>query len=329
MTATTPDRCTSYTHEQWLEARKLGIGSSDVPAILGVCSPSQGTPYSVWCEKRGEYHEDLEGIEHIEAGQFLEQGIADWFAHRTGRRVVHPLDYAHQAHQVGRKVLWQHPEHAYMQATPDFFQLDVENQEGDRFEKKGPGVLECKNVGFFMRSDWDHKTGKVPLRVMAQLQYQLEVTGLEWGSAAGLIGGNSLVWVDVERNERFIGALRTKLDAFWRSVEKGNPPGLDGAEKTWKAIKARWSEEDPGRARAVPASLIEEFNRGGAMEREGKELKAKARNALCEHLKDSTYGMIDGVNVCQWKEQNQAVMGKVGNRLARVFRVLGDARNMR
>jgi len=310
-----PDR------ESWLAQRSKGIGSSDVPAILGACSPTMGTPYSVYCEKRGEFHEeDIGKQEFVQAGNFLEQGIADWFAFRTGRSIIRPEAYSHAGNS--HKVIWQDREHPFLQATPDFFQVDVDNQEGDRFEKKGDGILETKNVGFFMSKDWDPKTGKVPLRVLTQLQYQLDVTGLQWGTAAGLIGGNSLVWVDLERNERFIGALRRTLEAFWRNVEKGNPPGVDGADKTWKAIKAQFTKET-GEAKDIPASLISELNEGARMEKEGKALKSKARNAICEHLGDATYGTVDGVNVCQWKEQNQAIMVSSGTRRARVFRVLG------
>ena len=59
--------------EQWLEARRKGIGGSDAAAILGMSHYS--TPYSVFAEKMGALPEK-EDSEAMRQGRDLEAYVA-------------------------------------------------------------------------------------------------------------------------------------------------------------------------------------------------------------------------------------------------------------
>jgi len=65
------------TPEQF-EARRDGIGGSEIAAILGL-DPFSG-PLDVWLAKVEGYQKPT--TEDMERGQFLEAGIADWYAQR-------------------------------------------------------------------------------------------------------------------------------------------------------------------------------------------------------------------------------------------------------
>ena len=67
------------TDGEWREARKGGVGGSDVGAILGL-NPWK-TPFEVWLEKTGRAEPpDLSGKESVEWGNRLEPLVAEKFA---------------------------------------------------------------------------------------------------------------------------------------------------------------------------------------------------------------------------------------------------------
>ena len=66
-------------NKQWVEARKNGIGGSDVASIMGINKYS--SPLSVWLIKTGrEPSPDLSGNQAAEWGNRLEDVVADKFA---------------------------------------------------------------------------------------------------------------------------------------------------------------------------------------------------------------------------------------------------------
>src|SRR5690606_24085021 len=90
--------------EEWLQARRRGIGGSDAAVIAGV-DPFR-SPIRLWMEKRGEIQEEPAG-EAAEWGLLLEPVIAAEFERRTGKRVRR------------RNAILQHPEHEWMLANID------------------------------------------------------------------------------------------------------------------------------------------------------------------------------------------------------------------
>ena len=68
------------SREDWLEARRKGIGSSDIPAVLGL-SRFAG-PFDVYCDK--VTGEDGPSMSAMKLGSALEDGIANYYADETG-----------------------------------------------------------------------------------------------------------------------------------------------------------------------------------------------------------------------------------------------------
>lgn len=69
------------THEEWLEERKRGIGSSDAGTIMGA-SPFQ-TPYGLYLLKTGRA-EPVKESDAMFNGHILEPAVAEWFSGKTG-----------------------------------------------------------------------------------------------------------------------------------------------------------------------------------------------------------------------------------------------------
>lgn len=113
--------------------RARGIGGSEIAAILGL-DPRRDA-YSVWAEKLGLVRRKPPN-ERMEAGKFLEQGIAHWYAARTHRQVSWCDETT------------CHPDREWQVATPDAL-IGID----------GPwapwaGGLDCKNVAFDQRDKW-------------------------------------------------------------------------------------------------------------------------------------------------------------------------------
>lgn len=241
--------CPSSAREPWLAARKLGIGSSDAPGILGL-SPF-ASPLSVYVDKLG-LSEDREQSEAMKWGSILEPLIVQEFSAETGRK----------AERTGE--LLRSREHPFQLATLDAVQHEPANS-------RGPGVLEVKATGW-RAGDW---TEGVPEHVFAQVQHQLCVTGWDWASVAVLIGGCKLLWADVTRDEHFIDEVLLPAETeFWRRVEAREPVDADASEATTRALKALFPR-DSGAVIALPGELIDADAERARLQAQGKEIEEK------------------------------------------------------
>jgi putative phage-type endonuclease len=221
--------------EQWLAARREGLGASDAPAVLGIPGWRK-SPYALYAEKTGLADIPQDENDFIEWGHRLEPVIADAYADETGRVVLASGEYE----------LQRHPEAPYLFATLD--RMVGSSADGRHpLPMDSTGVLEIKTASEFKRKEWE--SGGIPQAYLVQVQHQLMVTGYLWGSLAVLIGGHMFLWRDIGRNEPFINWLREEEDKFWNRVKHRKPPQPDGARATTEIIRRLHPE--------VTADLIE------------------------------------------------------------------------
>lgn len=257
--------------EEWLAKRREGIGSSDAPAVLGI-SPFS-SPLKVYAEKIGAM-EDREASEAMKWGHLLEPLIVSEF----GKEVNRPVQMDGSLIRSGST--------PFLQATLDAMQS---KSAGD------PGVLEVKATGF-RAGDW--KEG-VPRHVFAQVQHQLAVTGLDWGSVAVLLNGCSLKWADVERDQSFIDMMLEHEEKFWKRVVERMPPEPDGTEASKDALKFLYPK-DTGKVITLPGAFIELDDELQEAKAEEKRVNAKLdllKQRFAHALGDASEGvMANGVS---------------------------------
>ena len=63
------------------------------------------------------------------------------------------------------------------------------------------------------------------------------VTGAPKATIACLLGGQRLVWCDVERDEETIRRIIYHGERFWRAVQERTPPAPDGTESAKRALE--------------------------------------------------------------------------------------------
>jgi putative phage-type endonuclease len=259
----------SEDRQVWLQARKQGIGASEVAAVLGL-SPWESA-YTVWARKRGLLDES-ESNERMRWGARLETAIAEGFAEETGRLV--------RRGGFGG-VLLRSRCYPWLLATPDFEQIKADAPD--------LGLLECKTTGEDYALEWQTEP---PVFYQAQLQQQLLVTGLAHGTLACLIGGQSLRWQDAPRHERFQAMLVKRTEAFWRMVEEGTPPALDDSESTFRTLS---KIRETGAVVDLPAFAVEWHERmvAAAEARRVAEAEHKAcKRLLAAAMGDASFGRL-------------------------------------
>lgn len=196
--------------DTWLTARREGIGSSDVAAILGVAD--RNTAVHVYRDKRGELVDDAG--EAALWGHILEEPVAREWARR-------------QRSVVQRVGLVAHVDEPWMRVSLDRQVLECPMDRAVRIRC----ALEVKCRSAFKASRW--KNASVPDDVLAQVTWQMAITGYDHVHVAVLIGGNEMRMAVVERDEQLeayvVGEVRRFRDEHL----------LAGVEPDWDLSKAQ------------------------------------------------------------------------------------------
>ena len=275
-------RLTFGSDNDWLAERRKSIGASESPDILG-CGFADGGPSKVWARKR--LGEDPYDSELLALGRIMEPSI---------RQAVRELRQLDVTDPDGREI-FRHPEFPWLHASPDGFVS----------EDRQLGILEAKNVSGWNHAEWSD--GMVPLRVQVQVQQQLLCTGLGFGYAAGLIGGNKLVCVRMERDDRFLNAMLPVLADFWREhVETGVMPN-DNPHVIAEVLK-RLHPDDNGETIELSESFDDLLDQLAAAKERVKAAtteEQRLKNEIEFAIGDATYGQLPSGRVVSWRSQTR------------------------
>lgn len=209
-----------------LELRRLGIGGSEISAILP--DPDTGRPMHPFTGPLDVYLSKVEGWdaavnEDMERGAFLEAGIAEWYAKR----------HETNGGEVGTVV---HPTRPVCRATPDRV---VNHADGERLVS-----IKCpRRAG----DRWGETGGSIfPDYCELQLQWE-DAAMTAYGfkllpvfHLVALVDGELRVYPvqrDVELQEKLI----THAEAWWaKHVVAKVPPPLDGSETGTAWLRQRF-----------------------------------------------------------------------------------------
>lgn len=220
--------------EDFLAARKSGIGGSDIGAILGL-SPFK-TPLDVYLDKVGQA-EPQPMNDAMYFGTIMEGIVADEYARRNGRKV-----------QRVNSIL-RHRDLDWMLANID--RAVVAEGTRARLDASGKlqgasGILECKTASAYKQGEWgrDGDDDAVPATYAAQAMWYMAVTGQEWCDIAVLIGGNKYLDKRIERCDDTIKGMIERADEFWHGhVLAGIPPEPSNESD----IKRLYPQSEPGK----------------------------------------------------------------------------------
>jgi len=245
--------------EQQLADRRLGIGGSDVGAILGL-SPWK-SPLDVYYEKIGEAGPSM-ASERMYWGQRLEAVVAEEYCARHQRQVRRKKQTI-----VDKRRPW-------MRANIDRIVLRLDR------------LLECKTTGERNADQWGEPgSDQIPTLYMAQCQHYLVVTELPAIDVAVLIGGQEYRDYTVESDPEIRDMLIEEEHRFWHEhVEARVPPAPRSVEEAARL----WPRHSDASAIATPEvedacrRLAEIKAAKSELEREEKERKLEVEQAMGE-----------------------------------------------
>ena len=272
------------TESDWLEEKRTCIGAADWAAILGE-DPFRG-PLHVWVEKVMGYKDEGSGA--MRMGKHLEPVIARMYEEKTKRMVLKDDEKDLQ--------IERNPVYDWLGCTLDGETSGSKIHPDPWGTKDVWGPLEIKNTrGYvYINGKWRWVGAKKwvenpPKYNRIQLQAQMAVTRQGWGALCALVDGTDLVWVDQERNDRFVTACIPVLEKFWKLVKEKTPPKIDDMPRTLEVVKRMYPDET-GEVIEFNAEQEKDALRWlqlrsecSAMEKEKKALEAKLRYDMADN----------------------------------------------
>lgn len=239
---------------EWLEARREGVGASDVSTILGF-NPYQSA-IDLWQDKRGEIPLSLDPPSpQAKWGHRLEPFI------RADAEADHGVTITKPGSVVSTRWPW-------LRAS-----VDGAMEDGTPFE--------AKSTSPWLRDQWEGD--QTADHAALQVQTVMAVTGAQRALVAVVIdrGEPEYRWVD--RDDRLITMIVDATERFWQHVVDGTMPPVEGTEACRNAIIGLYPEHDDtavidtdGQAAAAAA----EYRSAAADEKAAAARKLLAGNKL-------------------------------------------------
>lgn len=265
------------SREEWLEARRHGIGGSDAGAIVGISK--YASPYTVWLDKTGKLP-DKEDNEAMRCGRDLEEYVAKRFCDATGKKV-------------------RRDNHIIKNSLYPFAHANV-----DRVIVGENAGLECKTTNTLDLKEF--RGVEFPARYYCQCVHYIAVTGMERWYLAVLVYGKGFFIYTLERDQAEIDALMAAESDFWPLVENNTPPALDGGEASERAISTVYAESVPGSVQLFGREgLLEDYFRLKEQKKELEEQLGQIENTIKVEMGDNDSGVCSGFRV-SWKTQQRS-----------------------
>jgi len=269
-------------HEEWLNVRQSGIGSSEIATIVGL-NPFE-TPYQLWRRKLGIDPPKQETFA-MKAGHYLEDAIAKFWQDASGREVIKS--------SAGDWIV-RNNETPYIQVSPDRTFWLNEGKHNAR-DWKSKGILECKSTQKNIDRD------DLPKHWFCQVQWQLGGSELEQGSLAWLVAGRQFDYIDLMFVPDFFGWLKEQAEKFWTDniVGKKEPEAVSVDD-----IVAKYSVHTDGKQIEVGDDIFEVYSdlrnlkdEIAVLEERKTELEGKLKMAFGD-AESISYG---GATLATWK----------------------------
>ena len=244
--------------EEWLAARRQGIGGSEIGTICGL-NPWESA-FALWAKRTGQIPDpELTGWS-IRFGKAFEEPILGLWAQE------HP---EYDVYRTGTYMAVN----GFMLANPDALAQHRETGEWV--------VVEVKTS----RGSWR----EVPAHYEAQVQHYMDVLGLKRAVVVGVVGWDwHESWVDY--SEFQADSQRAAAWRFWEHLEEQKRPDWDGSKATYEAVRYMHPEieDESVWLKDLGWELLEAQERFVAAEADLHEIKAK----VLDFMGSAKYGYV-------------------------------------
>lgn len=263
---------------EWLDARRQGLGASDIYALMGTAPRSWGlTPWTVFQSKIVAQEERDD--EHLALGHLFEPVILAEFARRTG---------LHVDHLGARNGIICHDDLPWARFSPDG--IAFEGPDFDSYDA-ALGPVQAK------RATNSHGWDEVPAHYVDQVTWECFVMGREMG------------WIVAEHRQS-IGIYEVKVDparldeiverATWFWTEHVEPR-IDPPLTVDDDLAAVWPESDPEKRAQVDWDLVQRYARASQEANAWAAQRKDLARQIQLQLEDAEIGVVDDEEVVTWK----------------------------
>lgn len=206
----------SRTREEWLKARRFGIGASDAACIMGL-NPWK-TNHDLWMEKTGRtMQKDISDSPAVQYGNDAEPFLRELFA----------LDFPELTVYYDAFGMFSQSAYPWLFATLDGYFTTPDGREG---------VLEIKTTQIMKSKQWQYWKDRIPDHYYIQVLHQLLATGFDLAILKTQIKYEShgqlklstrhfTIDRDDEQVQQDMKTLLNAEIAFWQSVVNDQEPG--------------------------------------------------------------------------------------------------------
>lgn len=302
---------------EWREARRRGVGSSEIASILGLAPSEWSSAFALWWSKREGWTDD--DTTRLRAGRLLEPVVVELWRDRYG-----------DMWDVWPGGLYRHPHLPWMLATPDrnLVRRDAQHRaccpvgqtvvEDDGVEHPAECVcdpsdadapdelLELKTSA--TRDGWgDEGTDAIPSYYLAQARWQATVMDVPRVRVACMFLPSCEVReYIVERHEGDEAMMKAAARTFLDLLERGTPPPPDWTASTKRALHRLHPKVEDIEA-VIPKGLADEYARAVRAYRKAERRREAAGNEILARIGDARYAVTrDGRRVATRSVYEQA-----------------------
>lgn len=267
--------------EKQQQLRQQGIGASEVFDVVngGIVT---------YARKVGEA-DPFEGSSLTEFGHRVERVIGEaWAERHPGVRIYTPGTL-------------RHPQHDWALASPDRVVAPV--GQGRPARETWRSLLEIKTV-FFSGSEYGEGADEVPEKHLLQVQWQLEVVGIEEATLVALVNGDYREY-PIRRDREMGDMLLEVVGRFWREhVLARVPPPVDGSKAYTDYLKRRHPRDSGPVLPATPElrDLVAKVKAAKRDLEEAEDAEQLLVNRLRAQLGDSAG--VEGL--CTWRSNKDS-----------------------
>ncbi len=263
------------SEEDWLRYRRQGVGGSDVGAILGMSAYSNA--FAIWLAKVEGTTKQVGRAAH--RGKMCEAWIAEEAAVRNGWKIKRI------------NAILQHTSNPWMLANVDRVITSLAR----------PAVHEIKMISSLERSRKVRDQGILPEHEL-QVRWYQAVLQLDDAWITYDLPDADPVDFHIQRDLEMEEHMISSCAAFWKLVESGEPPALDGGEDADEYLRSKFAGGDtsPMRLPDEAGVWIAEYESAKKTIAEAEAMQSRAKQMLQSAMGDHNTGLFDGRTV-SWK----------------------------
>jgi putative phage-type endonuclease len=271
--------------DEYLAARRQGLGASDVSAVLGFSKWT--TPWQVWAERLDMRRPDDTPSEAADLGTDLEPWLIGQAARQIGQPVVRTPAR-----------LYAHPEHQWRMCSPD-----GTTGTGPLVETKTAGLAS----GFGIPDGWTDE--QIPLGYELQARWQMHVMDAPAVHVVALIAGMGVRHYVIKRDLVVEADLVTQVSQWWQRhvVDRVEPPLGTGDRDTLQFLYPRPTAGEVDLDHTDATELIFQYLEAHEREVAAKVAKEEAGTGLKALLGKHEAGRIGGRVVVTWSARSGRV----------------------